>query len=85
MQKVRSMHPVTEWHTNTALKGYGDIPDLPITKLDDESLASVWYQPSIWARIIFLFTGKITMSCLGYTHPPVGLHHGDYIVRKETK
>lgn len=83
MDKFKSLEPISEWHTNSALKGYDDIPDLPITRFDDGTMASVWKIKSIWWRLKFLLTGKLTMTIMGQTHPPVGLHIGELITKTE--
>ncbi len=79
--KVVEARPIRlPWMIST-LKGFADIPDLPIGKVvfvgGEEAVVSVW-QASLWARIKFLFGGKINLVVSSPTHPPVSICIGDY-------
>lgn len=77
--KYDELRPIRDWHTNHLLIG-GD-EDLPATRLSFDSregVLSVW-KASLWARIKFLFHGKVNFVCKGPTHPPISIVLGDYI------
>jgi len=63
--------PIETEYTNTKLKGYDDIPDLPIVKLEG-AICSTW-KFNFWDRLLILFTGQVHLHALGNTHPPVAL------------
>jgi hypothetical protein len=79
------LRPVVVKHTNGSLKGFDDIPDLPITNVfysdNIRGVVSVW-KASLWARIKFLFDGRVNLSVHGTTHPPANISLG---VAFETK
>lgn len=79
------LSPFTSKHVNGTLKGYDDIPDLPITNViysdDIRAVVSVWKAP-VWARLKFLFDGRVNLSVRGETHPPVSVSLG---IAYETK
>lgn len=74
------LKPIERWHrTNIYLGGEG-IKPLPVTRVEDENgitLNSIWELPSFWARLKFLFDGRITLRIYGPTLPPVSLIRGD--------
>lgn len=65
--------PVKDYHTNGLLKAppgqESEVNDLPVT-FTNIGVASVW-SCSLWARIKFLFHGKIIFVSHSNTHPPV--------------
>ena len=74
------LKPIETWHQTNNYVGTGDIKPLPVTRHDDEdgtSLNSIWKLPSLWARIKFLFDGKITLRVYGGQQPPVAVVRGD--------
>ena len=78
--KLVTLGPTKEHHTNSGLKGYADIPDLPTTVFNFEEqnyVASIW-RVSWWDRIKFLFDGRINLVVMGKTHPPVSVSIGEY-------
>ncbi len=78
--KVVILGPKKEWHTNSALKGFADIPDLPVTTFHFDAknaVASIWKVD--WLdRLKFLFDGRINLVVMGQTHPPVSVSIGEY-------
>ena len=71
-QSWEFMLPVRNEHTNGTLKappGSQDVHDLPVT-FTNVGVASQW-SCSLWARIKFLFHGKIIFMSSSNTHPPV--------------
>lgn len=78
--KVVILGPKKEWHTNSALKGFRDVPDLPVTTFhfnDGNAVASIW-RVGWWGRLKFLFDGRINLVVQGSTHPPVSVSIGEY-------
>ncbi len=74
--------PVKAAHSNQVLKGFGDdVADLHVTHVQytDHTCAvvSVW-RVGIWARIKFLFDGRINAALYGKTHAPLSITLGDY-------
>jgi hypothetical protein len=66
------MLPVKSEHTNGVLKapaGSEDVLDLPVI-FTNQGVASEW-SCSMWARIKFLFHGKIIFMSQSNSHPPV--------------
>lgn len=71
--------PVREPHAQWTLKGYDDIPDLPVTHVEypdgSHFVVSVWKFG--WRdRLRWLFDGRVNMHCMGKTHPPVSITIG---------
>lgn len=68
------MKPVKTENSNAVLKGYGNVADLPITRLvyEDESHAveSCWELSKEELEKI-KETGKVYFVCIGDTHPPI--------------
>ena len=85
MTGTRELTPIETWHkthiyTGHSYTGPGDVKPLPITRHVDEygiTLNSCWVLPSMWERIKFVFTGKITLRIYSETMPPVSLVAGD--------
>jgi hypothetical protein len=66
------MMPVESEHTNGVLKappGSKDVYDLPVI-FSNVGVGSEW-TCSFWARVKFLFHGKIIFMSQSNTHPPV--------------
>jgi hypothetical protein len=81
-EKHHELWPIETWHTNTVLKGFDDVQDLPITSWPEENrIMSVWKVKSIWWRIKFLFSGEISFMCWGDTHPPVSIMIGETVFK----
>lgn len=79
--KVVNLDPIKSKHANSVLRGFGDVVDLPITRVEfadkTEAVVSVW-SASIWTRIRFLFCGEVNLVVRGLTHPPVSICLGDW-------
>lgn len=71
--------PVKKRHTTTLFTGKGEVRHLPVTRLEDGTMNSVWALPSFWQRLRFLFRGEITLRVAGNGHPPVAIVAGDII------
>lgn len=90
MKKLYMLEPTKEWHSKDILKGQGDVTDLAITRLrfDDNvmphGVMSVWKAP-FWARLKFLFSGKVNFVSMSVTHPPIHLSIGEYITKDMEK
>lgn len=72
MLKVK---PVKTEHTNSILKGYDNVEDLPITRLKYDNcncVESCWQVNEEELKKINE-TGKVYFVCLGDTHPPISL------------
>lgn len=67
------MLPIKDYHTNGVLKAppgqENEVNDLPVT-FTNVGVASVW-SCSFWARLKFLFHGKIIFVSQSRSHPPV--------------
>lgn len=66
------MMPVKSKHSNGVLRappGSKDVHDLPVV-FTNVGVGSEW-TCSLWARIKFLFHGKITFMSQSNSHPPV--------------
>ena len=76
------LKPSKEPHCNFSLKGYGEIPDLPCTRLSYvdgiDAVASTWRVP-FWQRIKFLFDGRIHAVVYGKTHAPLAVTIGELL------
>jgi len=59
------------------LGGEGNIEALPYIPVEGLGFYSLWYCENFWARVIFLFTGRISLYVLSATHPPVSLVIGN--------
>ena len=83
--------PVKKWHTNKIYTGPKGVSDLPLTQAGNEdtgtgiglTLNSVWFQPSIWERVKFLFHGEVTLRIVGNIQPPVSVVCGDIFGRSK--
>lgn len=68
------MKPVKTENSNAVLKGYGNVADLPITRLvyEDGSRAveSCWELSKEELEQV-IKTGKVYFVCIGNTHPPI--------------
>lgn len=87
MKSVK-LHPAKQWHTNAEATWKG-LPSLPLTctKSADgaATLMSVW-RCGLWARIRFLFDGRINLLMLANEeHPPVIVTIGEELKRLEPK
>lgn len=84
MKPVQVM-PGTPWHATGLMKGYGDIPDLPITLYMQDSAPAVAssYRLSFLQRLRFLFNGWIHVSVFGSVHPPMAVIIGDQFKKKD--
>ena len=81
------LEPIKTNHTNASLSGknFDDVADLPITRIGNSGLEqekwdgvlSVWMVP-FWARLKFLFDGRVNLVCIGKTQPPIAVTVGDY-------
>ena len=72
MSSWEFMMPVKSAHTNGLLKapaGSEDVLDLPVI-FTNQGVASEW-SCSFWARVKFLFHGKIIFMSQSNSHPPV--------------
>jgi hypothetical protein len=82
------MMPRKDYHTNGVLKAppgkENEIHDLPVT-FTNVGIASVW-SCSLWARVKFLFHGRIIFLALTNNHPPINLVIGtEYFEKKGEK
>lgn len=82
------MMPIKDYHTNGVLKAppgqEEEVNDLPVT-FTNVGVASVW-SCSFWARLRFLFHGKIIFLAMGRSHPPMNLVIGtNYFEKKKLK
>lgn len=77
--KEVSAKPIAQPHNNCTLKGYGDVADLPTTKVvyadHQAAVVSVW-AVSFWSRLRWLFDGRINLIVYGNTHAPVAVTIG---------
>lgn len=68
------MKPIKTENSNSVLKGYGDVADLPITRLEYEdgshAVESCWELSKEELEKV-KETGKIYFVCIGETHPPI--------------
>lgn len=80
--KHYDLFPITKWHTNSTLKGFGDVVDLPITKFPG-LIISVWKVKSVWWRVRFLFSGEVSFMCQGATHPPISIIIGESVIKNK--
>ena len=68
------MKPVKTENSNSSLKGYGEVADLPITRLKYEdgshAIESCWELSKEELEKV-TETGKIYFVCIGNTHPPI--------------
>lgn len=82
------LRPEVRHHTNGLLSGRratpeeldavisGRVNDLPITRTRT-TVASVWTCDSFKARLRFLWSGRLTVTVLGQTTPPLAVTIGD--------
>lgn len=79
------MYPVEEWHSNGV--SATDDPDynIPVSYYPNsfEGVHSVWKCKSVWARVKFLFSGKVSFVTDTKTHPPVIVGLGEYLKKAE--
>lgn len=68
------MKPVKTKDSNSLLKGYGNVIDLPITRLryqdGSHAVESCWELSKEELETV-KETGKIYFVCIGDTHPPI--------------
>lgn len=68
------MKPVKTENSNSVLKGYGNVIDLPITRLEykdgSHAVESCWELSKEELEKI-KETGKLYFVCIGDTHPPI--------------
>lgn len=82
MRDKKELWPIEKWHTNSILKGFDDVADLPITVFKETNqIASIWKVDSFWERLKFLWSGEVTFLCWGNTHPPINISLTDTIMR----
>lgn len=82
--KLVTLGPRKSGHTNSLLRGYDGVPDLPTTTFVFEEqgyVASLW-RVSLWDRIRFVFDGRINLVAMGKTHPPISVSIGEYFSPK---
>lgn len=61
----------------TSSGGVKPLPCARVTVEGTESTLSQWHLRGFWARLRFLFTGKLWLCTLGIMHPPVALFTGN--------
>lgn len=84
MKKHYEMEPVKKWHTNHTLKGGPGVHDLPTTRFGEgphAQVMSVWRVKGLWWRLVFLFTGEISILFQYPTHPPVSMIVGKSVYK----
>lgn len=68
------MKPVKTENSNSILKGYGDVADLPIARLEYEdgshAVESCWELSKEELEKV-MKTCKVYFVCMGVTHPPI--------------
>lgn len=56
-------------------EGCGDLPTTKFTYQDGTpGIGSTWVMASLWERIKFLFSGKISLVIVGHQQPPVAIY-----------
>jgi hypothetical protein len=84
MNYIQLIPKSNRW-TNTLLKGFGKVPDLPVTKFVacDENEQPIthtvsYYKVSFRDRLKFLFSGDVYLCIRADTHPPIAVGIGEF-------
>ncbi len=89
ISKYYDLQPIAKPHSNMMLGGRpaepnekgvigGKVLGLPVTA-NEYRMVSVWKCSSFWWRVKFLFTGEVTLTVLGKSHPCVSLSVGETV------
>ncbi len=75
----QQLTPLKLWHTNGILKGSAGIPNLSVTRYeqDGETVTASSYRLTFRQRLKFLFCGRVHVCMFGVTHSPMAVGIGE--------
>jgi len=79
------LSPTEQWHNNSILTGETGVHDLHVTRMGPQKrVLSVWKVP-FWARLRFIFDGRVNFVAMGHNHAPISITIGEYFNKPKEK